>query len=170
MTDELAGPWRSKAWASRGESLPSACAVDLISDRANRWNVDGEPTVYLSGDPALALIEAGRHPDDLEDRARLIEAEVRIALAVDLRDPDVRRSLDLPDDPFWILDRARTRAAAQALRHSGVCDALLVPSVGALDQPERWNLVVFADDRGALAAMVTVVGEVGSIVSGAPAG
>ena len=157
------GPFRTRAWACRGESLPSGSALDLISDKANRWSAEGEPTIYLSGDPALALVESGRHPDDLEEGMRLIEVDVRIPLAVDLRDPDVRAALSLPDDLEWVLDRERTREIAQSLRHSGLCDALLVPSAGAPDQPERFNLVLFADDRARAVRIVAdlrVVGEV----------
>ena len=94
---------------------------------------------------------------------RLIEVDVRIPLAVDLRDPDVRAALSLPDDLEWVLDRERTREIAQSLRHSGLCDALLVPSAGAPDQPERFNLVLFADDRARAVRIVAdlrVVGEV----------
>jgi RES domain-containing protein len=158
----LAGPLRTRGWACRGESLPAGAAVDLISDKPNRWSAEGEPTIYLSGDPALAFVESGRHPDDLEEGMRLVEVDVRIPLAVDLRDPDVRVALSLPDDPAWVLDRRRTREVAQVLRHSGVCDGLVVPSAGAPDQPDRYNLVIFADDRSRVPRMVSdlrVVGE-----------
>jgi RES domain-containing protein len=163
VSSPLAGPLRTRAWACRGESLPAGSAADLISDKPNRWSVQGEPTIYLSGDPALALVESGRHPDDLEEGMRLIEVDVRIPLAVDLRRPDVRQALSLPEDLEWVLARERTREVAQSLRHSGMCDAVLVPSAGAPDQPERFNLVVFADDRTRVARIVAdlrVVGEV----------
>lgn len=159
----LAGPLRTRAWACRGESLPSGTALDLISDKPNRWSTDGEPTIYLSGDPALALLESGRHPDDLEEGMRLIELDVRIPLAVDLRDSEVRTALGLPDDAQWVLDRARTRGLAQSLRQSGICDAIVVPSAGAPDQPDRFNLVVFAGDRGRVPRMVTDVRVVGEV-------
>ena len=162
VSRSLAGPLRTKVWACRGESLPSSSAVDLISDKANRWSGEGEPTIYLSGDPALALVESGRHPDDLEEGMRLIEVDVRIPLAVDLRVADVRAALSLPDQPGWVFDRDRTRDVARSLRHSGICDALVVPSAGAPDQPDRFNLVVFADDRASVPRMIgdlRVVGE-----------
>ena len=56
----------------------------------------------------------------------------------------------------------RTRDVARSLRHSGICDALVVPSAGAPDQPDRFNLVVFADDRASVPRMIgdlRVVGE-----------
>lgn len=134
--------------------MPSSTAVNLISDKPNRWNDEGVPTIYLSGDPALALVETGRHPDDLETHSRLVAVDLELARVIDLRDGAVRRTLDLPDDLGWILDRARTRALARAIRSSGAADGLLVPSAGALDQPDRWNAVVFADDRARVNAAV----------------
>ena len=159
----LAGPLRGRAWLARSEELTTATTVDLISDKPNRWNVDGEPTIYLSGDPALALLETGRHPDDLEERAEVFEVEVRVPLAVDIRDRAVRSALSLPDDLGWVLDRRRTRHVARTLRHSGMCDGLIVPSAGALDQEGRFNVVVFADDRTRIPRMVTGLRRVGDL-------
>lgn len=170
MPSPLSGPFRGRAWVSRADDLPSRASVDLISDKPNRWNAKGEPTIYLSGDPALALIEAGRHPEDLHQRAGLFEVDVRIPLTVDIRDPGVRAALGLPADVAWVLDRERTQVAARSLRHSGLCDALLVPSAGALDQEERFNVVVFADDRARIPKMVADLRPVGEMRLCVPAG
>lgn len=165
MTDQQASlsAYVGPAWVCRDEALPSKWAVDLISDKPNRWNAEGEPTLYLSGDPALALVEGGRHPDDLTGRSRLLEVLVRIPRLVDLRDPDVRVTLALSDDLGWVLDRQTTRQIARRLRRSGTCDALIVPSAGALDQSERFNVVVFADDRGRIPALVSDLRPVGEL-------
>jgi RES domain len=152
--EPLAKQLRTLAWACRSDGLPSQAAIDLISDKPNRWNIEGEPTIYLSGDLALALIESGRHPDDVVGQSALIEVELRIPLAIDLRDQGVCRALGLPDDMTWVLDRVRTRDVARSLRHSGICDAMVVPSAGALDQADRWNAVVFADDPRTVGRMV----------------
>jgi RES domain-containing protein len=159
----LARPLRATAWSCRGDELPSSTAIDLISDKPNRWNAEGEPTIYLSGDPALALVESGRHPDDMEAHARLVEVDLALARMLDLRDDDVRRALDLPDDPGWILDRDRTRSVARAIRISGAADGMLVPSAGALDQPDRWNAVVFADDGAGVTASLASPRPAGEI-------
>lgn len=145
--EDLVEPVDGVAWACRSQDAPSATALDLISDRANRWNAEGEATIYLSGDAALALMEAGRHPEDLQASSRLFRVELRLRRALDIRRGDVRTALDVPADPAWILDRGRTRALARRVRDLGACDGLLVPSAGALDLAERWNAVVFADDR-----------------------
>jgi RES domain-containing protein len=165
MTDQPSfhHAFAGRAWVCRDEGLPSAEAADLISDKENRWNTEGEPTLYLSGDPALAFVECARHPDDLKGRARLLEVEVRIPRVVDLRDPDVRGSLSLSDDLEWVLDRGRTRKLARSLRRSGRCDALIVPSAGALDQDDRFNLVVFAEDRDRIRALVGGLRPVGEL-------
>ena len=47
-------------------------------DKPNRWNAEGEPTIYVSSDPGLALLESGRHPSDLEDGLRLFTMELHI--------------------------------------------------------------------------------------------
>ena len=135
-----------------------------MSDRTNRWNAEGEPTIYLSGDGGLALIEAGRHPDDLGVSSRLFRVDLRLPRVLDIRRPAVRAALDLPEDPAWILDRGRTHAVATRLRGSGACDALLVPAAGALDQLDRWNAVIFADDRDAVARWLSQPTPAGILV------
>jgi RES domain-containing protein len=163
MTVALAQPFRAIAWSCRAESLPARSVLDLISDRPNRWNRQGEPTIYVSGDAALALLEAGRHPDDLIGRSRLIEVDLRMPSAIDLREENVRAALELTRPLDWILDRERTREIARSLRQSGSCDGLIVPSAGALDQPARWNAVVFAEDRARLADLIRLIRPVGQV-------
>jgi RES domain-containing protein len=168
VVDRLTRPLRAAAWSCRPDGTPSGSPVDLISDQPNRWNGPGEPTIYVSGDPALALLEAGRHPDDVHGRASLVQVEVRIRFAADLRDPAVRRSLELPADLDWMLDRRRTRSVSRGLRHSGVCDGLIVPSVGALDQLDRWNAVIFADERTRIPRMIGGLRQVGELQVSVP--
>lgn len=163
MPSSLASPFRGRAWVCRDEGLPSDSPLDLISDKSNRWNGEGEPTLYLSGDPALALVECARHPDDLKDRSCVLQVDVKIPMAVDLRDREVRSSMSLPDDLTWVLDRDRTQAVAASLRRSRMCDALVVPSAGALDQDDRYNLVIFAGDRDLVSRMVAALRPVGEL-------
>jgi RES domain-containing protein len=164
VPSRLATALRERGWVCRGASLPHDSPLDLISDKPNRWNVEGEPTIYVSGDPGLALIESGRHPSDLEDGLRLFDMDLRIPNALDLRDERVRTALSLPDDPCWILDRERTNALGRSLRREGGVDALVVPSAGALDAPERYNVVVFADDRARIPELVADLRSAGGLV------
>jgi RES domain-containing protein len=118
----------------------------LVSTAPNRWNDGGTAAVYLAGDVGLALVEAGRHlaeePGSATTRA-IWRAEIRAPGIVDLRGavharPGAR-------DGLWLLDRARCRrAAAELLLDQGVM-GLVVPSVGSLDDPSRWNLVLFVE-------------------------
>jgi RES domain-containing protein len=160
--------FQAGAWSCRSERLPAEAVLDLVSDRPNRWNAEGEPTIYLSGDAALALIEAGRHPDDLDAQSRLFEVDLHVPRAIDLRDEDVRAALGLPDELDWVLDRKRTRTIARSLRRSGTCDGMIVPSAGALDQPERWNAVLFADDRARVAQLIDRLRPAGEVAIGRP--
>lgn len=151
---QLVEPVGKVAWVCRPEDAPFKTAMDLVSDRPNRWNGQGDATLYLSSDAGLALIESGRHPEDLTRAAHLLRVELRLRRALDLRRAAVRSELELPVEDSWILDRDRTRSLATRLRASGVCDGLLVPSAGALDHPDRWNAVVFADDPAGVGSLV----------------
>jgi len=155
--------FQQRGWVGRSENLPAASTLDLISDKPNRWNAEGEPTIYVSGDPGLALVECGRHPSDLEDGVKLFEMDLRISRAIDLRDRDIRAELSLPGDLYWILHRERTQEVGRTLRRSGRCDALIVPSAGAIDGPERYNVVVFADDRDRIPDLVADLRPVGEV-------
>jgi len=166
---QLVEPVRKAAWVCRPDDLPRASALDLRSDRPNRWNGEGQQTIYLSGDAGLALIETGRHLEDLKGASHLLRLDLRLRRALDLRRPPVRAELDLPAGDWWVLDRDRTRAVAERIRTSGACDGLLVPSVGALDQEERWNAVVFADDALGVAHLLGDPRPAGTVVLDAPA-
>lgn len=166
---QLVEPARKIAWVCRHDDQRSAAALDLRSDRPNRWNDEGEPTIYVSGDPGLALIESGRHPEDLRRTSQLLRVDLRLRAALDLRHPAVRIELELPAGDWWVLDRDRTRAVAKQVRSSGACDGMLVPSAGALDQDERWNAVVFADDPAAVAILLGDPRPAGSVILEAPA-
>lgn len=70
--------------------------------------------------------------------------DVRLDEVLDLREAATRETLGLPDGRWWVLDRDRCLALARSVR-TGSCGGLIVPSVALLDQPERWNAVVFAE-------------------------
>ena len=77
----------------------------------------------------------------------------------------LRGPLGLEDAPTRFLDPSWARALATTVCESGECEAVLVPSVAFLDQPERWNLVIFADRLWqAIEASVIHPTQVGSVV------
>src|SRR3954454_14014047 len=85
----------------------------------NRWNVLGEPTLYLASDYRVAIAEFARHfQDDVRQRAgrretvgrrvvtrRIYDLSVQIERTLDLRDPSLCAELSLEDVPFCYLDR-----------------------------------------------------------------
>lgn len=142
--DDLVAPIVRRSWCM-GPVRSSLAADDLVSTEGNRWSALGEPTVYLARDPGVAIAEFGRHwTDDLE-AAAMSSVEFRLERALDLRQPDVRRILDIAPDPTWVLDRNRCRSIARELRAAGTCDGLLVPSAAFVDDDSRWNAVIFVD-------------------------
>jgi RES domain-containing protein len=115
----------------------------------DRWNREGEPTVYLATDIGLAVAELARHLDvDAGDgpvRRRLLGLEVEVAGLLDLRDPDVRSAVGAPDAVEAFRDRDVSRSVADQARADAACLGLLVPSMAFLDEPERANLVLFVE-------------------------
>jgi RES domain-containing protein len=111
----------------------------------NRWSRHGEPTIYLAGDPGVAVAELGRHWDEQESDIAVWSSHLSLKAAVDLRDPEVCATLDLPESPTWSLDKERCQAVASRLRSDRLHDGLIVPSVAFIDDPGRWNAVVFVE-------------------------
>ena len=114
----------------------------------NRWNLPGDPAVYLAGDMGVALVEAGRHKpaSSLGETVDGIvwNVEVQADRILDLRQDDVRAAFQL-DEPHWFLDRRRCQGLVAALRAEDVCSGIMAQSAGLADDPARWNLVLFAD-------------------------
>ena len=126
----------------------------------NRWNEPGEPTLYLAGDIGVVIAELGRHfrhDRDPSLASALVERtvyrlELELDRVLDLRDVDVCRAIGLQDTPVCFLDRDVARATARYLRRTTPTQAILAPSVATLDQPGRWNLVLFLEKLPADAA------------------
>jgi RES domain-containing protein len=148
-------PWRGTAI----RHIPAGSRYDVLDTRFaglaadNRWNDPGEPTFYLAGDLGVALAEyAGHLREDVGfagtppvyERA-VYEVDVQLAAVLDLRDTHVRSAIGLHGGLRRFLDREAARATARFLRRTTSAEGLLVPSVAFLDEPVRWNLVVFLD-------------------------
>ena len=113
-----------------------------------RRTIVTEPNLIerVATDLGVLMAEWGRHLDlTTAEPMAFWSVRVRLARPVDLCDPAVTRSLGLPEDPCWALDRALTRSVARELRGKGV-DGLVVPSTAFLDQRDRGNIVVLLDD------------------------
>jgi len=118
----------------------------LVSTDGNRWSHPGEPTIYLGTDPETAIAELARHVPTGQPvlEASVWTVDVTLDAVVDLTRKDRLRALDAQ----------HCRELATNLRRHGV-QGLLVPSVAFLDQPDRANLVVFADAVGRLDRVIS---------------
>jgi RES domain-containing protein len=144
--------------------VPAEAPFDLdalaTADEPERWTDRGEPAIYLAGDVGVALAELGRHapqvpPDGDRRRWRLVCLRVSLDRVLDLTRPETLQALGIEGAPWVFTEPARARAVARQVRDSGDCDAILVPSVAFLDQPDRWNVVIFVDRvRGGIRAAV----------------
>ena len=123
----------------------------LVGD--NRWNRAGDPTFYIASDQGVALAEFARHFKEREDAAlaplaverALYELSVDIQALLDLREIAVRAALGFHGGARRFLDAEVARATATFIRRTTSAEALLVPSVAFLDDPARWNLVLFLE-------------------------
>lgn len=119
----------------------------------NRWNEEGEPSLYLAGDEGILIAEWGRNfatirTPQLEQRIierSVFKLELAFDAVLDLRRSDVCQALSLKDAPLCFMDIATARATARFVRATTAAQALLVPSVGFLDNLARWCMVVFLE-------------------------
>jgi RES domain-containing protein len=119
----------------------------------NRWNRAGDPTFYIASDRGVALAEFARHFRERQDAAlaplaverALYQLSVKVTALLDLRQPGVRAALGLHGGARRFLDAEVARATATFIRRATSAEALLVPPVAFLDDPARWNLVLFLE-------------------------
>lgn len=152
--DDRASPWVGHAY----RHIP-ATAKDVLDFRwaavsdDNRWNVAGEPTLYLAGDIGIAVAEWGRHYDEGRNpavKAGAVERSIyRLELAlervVDVRNKDVWDDLKLDNPPYCFLEKSLARVIAQRFRMTTSAQGIIVPSAAALDDLTRWCLVLFLE-------------------------
>ena len=141
----LASPFAATAYFCAPDA--SAFEMDaLVTTDGNRWSSPGEPTIYLAGDAGVALAEYGRHATTTDSGdVHIWRVNLALDAALDLRNEEARSMLGFAADPGWFLDSNRCRSLARRLRAGRSVDGLIVPSVAMLDQPSRWNAVVFVD-------------------------
>lgn len=150
---------RIRPWAGTGfRHIPADAGRDIRDLRyagrrsSGRWHWQGQPTLYLASDAAVAIAEFARHlAVDRGGRAAparraVYELGVRIERCVDLRDPAVLRLIGRDDAPGCWLDPRIARAVGTFFRDSLEVQALLVPSVAYLDDGARFNVVCFLEN------------------------
>lgn len=148
-------PWSGIAWRHIPADLPYSVLDFRFAGRAaeNRWNEQGTPTLYLAGDEGVLITEWGRHfqthrtaqLQQMTVERRTFTLELSIDHVLDLRSEEVCHTLSLDDAPYCFADIAVARATANFVRSTTDAQALLVPSMGFLDDLTRWCLVAFLE-------------------------
>jgi|SRR5579862_1158415 len=126
----------------------------------NRWSARGVRAYYFARDRAVITAEYARHvgADLPGGHSEHLEREVfRVAVSLDrtldLTDSDVVAAMGAGPINDWILDLHQTQAAsAYILSQVPRVQGLIVPSVAFLDDPDRFNLVIFRDSVDPVAA------------------
>jgi RES domain-containing protein len=161
-----------RPWGGVGvRHIPSNSPFDVLDTRFagrvgdNRWNQAGDPTFYIASDQSVALAEFARHFRERQDPSLASDAieratfrlDLHLEAVLDLRQPAVRTALGLHGGARRFLDNQVARATASFVRRTTTAEALLVPSVAFLDDPARWNLVLFLEKLpGDLHQLITV--------------
>jgi RES domain-containing protein len=147
-------PWAGTAF----RHIPADAGYDIRDLRfagrrsSGRWHWQGQPTLYLASDSAVAIGEFARHlavdrgGGATAARRAVYELGVRLERVIDLRDPDVLRLIGRDDAPQCWLDPRIARAVATFFRDSLDLHGLLVPSVAHLDDASRFNVVCFLEN------------------------
>ena len=118
----------------------------------NRWNSQGEPTLYLAGGKEVALGEYSRHYRENRiyelaqktQRRSFWRLEVQLKRTIDLCNPDVYAAFPGGLDGFKKIKLART--VASFYRNVFKIEAIFVPSMAFLDDLSQWCLVLFLEN------------------------
>jgi RES domain-containing protein len=151
------GPWSGYAVRHIPDTPDKTYDIYNFSycDRSNenRWNVAGEPTLYLAKEKDVALAEYARHfkvdrtPGLAAKtyRRKVYRFQVQLDRVLDLGQPEVWAELSLMAAPTCFKDKSVARATAQFIRYTTQAQAILVPSVAFLDDLTQWCLVLFLE-------------------------
>ncbi len=154
MIEAYLRPWSGEAVRHIPEGAPDTLDFRWAGRAGdNRWNAQGQPTLYLARDLGVALAEMARHLRNdrapglarLANRRQVYRFTVSFEHTLDLTCPEVCAALSIADAPQRFLHKPAARATAQFLRELTPAQALFVPSVAFLDRPESWVLVVFLE-------------------------
>jgi hypothetical protein len=137
-------PMDVRAWCT-GPAETSLRIADLGTDDGHRWSEAGQPTLYVAGDEGVVLAELGRHWGDEPGAVGIWAIELHLDCVLDLRRADARAILGGPSEPSEWLSIGRCRDLARQVRDTGTFDGIVVPSVAFLDDPSRWNAVIFIE-------------------------
>jgi RES domain-containing protein len=149
-----------KSWSGTAlRHIPAGSPLDILDFRYagrgadNRWNEPGSPTLYLARDEGVLIAEWGRHfatnrtaqLQQMTVERSVFSLELSIHQVLDFRSEEVCDALSLNNVPYCFADKRVARATAKFVRSTTEAQALLVPSMGFLDNLERWCLVAFLE-------------------------
>jgi hypothetical protein len=142
-------------------------ALAAPDDGRDRWGASETQTVYLAGDPGVALAEYARHRKVGAPAESRCLCSFRLQ-AVNLLDIRGAQSTDLlgpsSTGAHFFLDRQEARRLSRMVRDAAICQGLIVPSMAYLDRPERFNVVLFVEHLGAeLESLLTDRETIGQI-------
>lgn len=141
----------------KGQTIDSLDFTWCGKSSENRWNVLGEPTLYLAQEKDVALAEYARHfqvnrSPNLAKKAhkrKVYRYHIELSYTLDLRDRAVCKALSLTKTPGCFADKKVARSTAAFIRNTTPVQAIFVPSIAFLDDPGKWCLVVFLEKLGA---------------------
>ena len=135
--DKFLAPWSGSALRHIPKGSPYGVLDFRFAGKSseNRWNYEGEPTVYLSSDHSVALAEFSRHFD--ENRSARLRDEVitravfRIGLQlntlINICDLATCDALKIKNAPYCFLQKSLAREIAHSLRKTAKTQPPLVP-------------------------------------------
>lgn len=151
-----------KPWSGYAiRHLPAASGINIDplnftycgkSDE-NRWNVKGEPTLYLASEKGVALAEFARHfkenrIDGLAaklHKRKVFRFKIKLEQTLNLCDPKICELFSLTEAPSCFMNAKIARATANFLRNATSIQAIFVPSVAFMDDISKWCLVIFLE-------------------------
>lgn len=153
--DRYIKPWKGKAF----RHIPASPENDVFDfdhiyrQKTNRWNMEGEPTLYLAKDQKVLIGEWGRNfnlnrNQSLKNKVLkccIYRFSIRLNFILDLRAKKVCQMLNLKNTPHCFLETSVARATAHFLRYTTKTQGLLVPFMAFLDNPDLWCLVIFLE-------------------------
>ena len=154
MLQDLIKPWSGKTYRHLPDGNYDVCDFSYTGLAANnRWNIQGEQTLYLAGRVDVAAGEWSRHfnfdrPRELAaktKRRKVYQMTVQLNQTLNLCDSYCWQELSLQDAPNCFLDKNIARATAQFIRQTTTVEAIFVPSMAFLDQMDKWVLVIFLE-------------------------
>lgn len=138
-------------------------ALAVPDDGHDRWSTPGTSTIYLAGDPLIAIAEFARHGDPARsDDRRIVRLRLAPTAVLDLRRQAVVAAIGV-DPERCGADRDEARSLSGAVREAGICAGLVVPSMAFRDEPARFNVVLFAEAVDSLADRLTEATEIGRV-------